>query len=228
MKINELVYSIQGEGKLAGVASAFIRTSGCNLRCKWCDTPQASWEPAGESMTIDDILNRLSTYPTRYVVLTGGEPMIAPEVEELTPRLKEAGYHVTIETAATAWKDVVCDLASLSPKTANSTPTERDGGNWAQTHDAARINVPVIRQFMSLCEYQLKFVMDRPEDIGEVDELLTQIGPHDPGHVLLMPQGCTPEELANRATWVAQLCIERGFRYCPRLQIELFGNTPGT
>ncbi|MBU0717447.1 MAG: 7-carboxy-7-deazaguanine synthase QueE [Planctomycetes bacterium] len=228
MKINDIFYSIQGEGKLAGVASAFVRTSGCNLRCKWCDTPQASWELAGESMTIDDILGRLSSYPTKHVVLTGGEPMIAPGVEELTRRLKEAGYHITIETAATVWKDVVCDLASLSPKTANSTPTERDGGTWAQTHDAARINVSVIRQFMSLGDYQLKFVMDRPEDLGEVDELLTQIGRYDPGHVLLMPQGFTSEEMASRATWVAQLCAERGFRYCPRLQIELFGNTPGT
>ena len=228
MKIREIFYSIQGEGKLAGVPSVFIRTSGCNLRCVWCDTPDCSWEPTGESTQIDEILDRASDYATRYVVLSGGEPMIVPGVEELTHRLKDAGYHLTIETAATIWKDVVCDLASISPKTGNSTPWERDGGRWADEHEAKRINLDVIHRFMAMPDYQLKFVMDTPQDLAEVDMLLTQIGDYDPDNVLLMPQGVTREELTARAPWIAELCKKRGFRYCPRLHIDLFGHTPST
>ena len=228
MKINAIFSSIQGEGKLAGVPSVFIRTSGCNLRCIWCDTPYASWEPTGESLEIEEIVQRVGEYRSRYVVLTGGEPLIAPGVEELTGRLKDCGYHLTIETAATVWKDVVGDLASISPKTGNSTPRQRDGGRWTEMHEAARINLDVIRRFMSLDDYQLKFVMDRPADLDEVDALLAQIGDYDPSNVLLMPQGVTAEEVASRGPWIADLCQRRGFRFCPRLQIELYSNTPGT
>ncbi len=228
MRINGIFSSIQGEGKLAGVPSVLIRTSGCNLRCAWCDTPYASWEPTGEPLEIEEILDRVGRYRSRHVVLTGGEPLIAPGVEELTRRLKDCGYHLTIETAATVWKDVVSGLASISPKTSNSTPRERDGGRWAEAHDAARINLDAIRRFMSLGDYQLKFVMDRPADLAEVDSLLTQIGDYDPSNVLLMPQGVAPEELASRGRWIADLCEQRGFRFCPRLQIELYGDTPGT
>ena len=228
MKINGIFSSIQGEGKLTGIPSVFIRTSGCNLRCTWCDTPYASWEPTGESLEVEEILRRVGEHRSRYVVLTGGEPLIAPGVEELTRGLKDRGYHLTIETAATVWKEVVSDLASISPKTRNSTPHRRGGGRWAEAHEAARINLEAIRRLMSLGDYQLKFVMDRPADLAEVDALLAQIGDYDPSNVLLMPQGVSAEDLAGRARWVADLCQHRGFRYCPRLQIELYGNTPGT
>ena len=228
MKINEIFQSIQGEGKLCGMPSVFIRTSGCNLRCVWCDTPYASWQPEGESLTIDGVFERLAAYDAVHVVITGGEPMIDPEVVELTSRLKQAGYHITIETAATVWKDVVCDLASISPKLANSTPWERDGGRWAQTHEATRIDLKTIKRFMCFPDYQLKFVVDSPDDLGEIDTLLAQLGRFDPGDVLLMPQGVTQAELGEKGRWIAEICNRRGFRYCPRLQITLFGHTRGT
>jgi 7-carboxy-7-deazaguanine synthase len=228
MKISEIFYSIQGEGKLAGVPSAFIRTAGCNLRCAWCDSPYASWAPEGAELSVGAILERLSDYPTKYAVVTGGEPLIAPGVEDLTHRLKDAGYHVTIETAATVWKDVACDLASISPKLANSTPRERDGGRFAESHERDRINLDVIRRFMDFPDYQLKFVVERPEDLAEMDELLARIGTYDPLSVLLMPQAVTVEEIAERSGWIIDLCKQRGFRYCPRLQISLYGNVRGT
>jgi len=228
MNIAELFYSIQGEGKLAGVPSAFIRTSGCNLRCVWCDTPYTSWTPEGQTMTLDGIFDRIADFPTKYAVVTGGEPMIAPEISELTRRLRDAGYHITIETAATVWKDVVCDLASISPKLGNSTPWERDAGRFADAHEASRINLAVIRRFMDMPDYQLKFVVDRPEDLIEIDALLVQLGSYDPANVLLMPQGVTRAELADRGPWIADLCKQRGFRFCPRLHIDLFGHTRGT
>ena len=107
MRVSEVFYSIQGEGKLTGMPSVFIRTSGCNLRCTWCDTPRTSWESAGEArdLDIDEILRRIREHAGRYVVLTGGEPLLAPDVDELTRRITADGYHLTIETAATvrAW-----------------------------------------------------------------------------------------------------------------------------
>ena len=228
MDISEIFYSIQGEGRLSGVPSAFIRTSGCNLRCTWCDTPYTSWEPEGESLPVDTVLARIAEMPTRHVVLTGGEPMIDADVVALTHRLKEEGYHTTIETAATVWKDVVCDLASISPKLANSTPVQRDEGRWADAHEKNRINLGTIRRFMALADYQLKFVVDSPDDLGEIEALLTQLGAYEPSEVLLMPQGVTSEELAEKGPWIADLCKQRGFRFCPRLHILLYGNTRGT
>src|SRR5271155_3106143 len=101
MKLAELFYSIQGEGKLAGLPSVFVRASGCNLRCTWCDTPYASWNPEGSDASIEQIVDQVAVHPTRHVVLTGGEPMIMPEIGALCSALKRRGYHTTMETAAT-------------------------------------------------------------------------------------------------------------------------------
>src|SRR6476619_5967909 len=98
MKIAELFYSIQGEGKLVGVPSVFVRASGCNLRCVWCDTPYASWEPEGENLSVDEILSQVLAHRARHVVVTGGEPMIMPDVEDLCARLKAENLHLTLET----------------------------------------------------------------------------------------------------------------------------------
>jgi 7-carboxy-7-deazaguanine synthase len=228
MKIAEIFFSIQGEGRLAGVPSAFVRTTGCNLRCEWCDSDYTSWHPQGESLTVAEVLDRLDAYPTRHAVVTGGEPLLAPEIGPLCAGLRERGYHVTVETAATVFKPLACDLASLSPKLSNSTPHVREGGRFAPRHDRLRLRPDVIQAFLERSDYQLKFVIDRPEDLDEVRALLDRLPPVDPTKVLLMPQGVTTAELAARAGWLAELCLRHGFRYCPRLHIELYGNTRGT
>jgi 7-carboxy-7-deazaguanine synthase len=228
MRIADIFYSIQGEGRLVGTPSVFVRASGCNLRCVWCDTPYTSWTPEGDDVSIDEIMNAVAGYPGRHVVVTGGEPMIFPEITELTRRLAESGRHITIETAATVFHSVSCDLASLSPKLSNSTPHDRDDGRHAERHEKLRLNIDVIQQFMDTYDYQLKFVVDSPEDLGEIDALLGRLRDVQSDKVLLMPQGVTLEELQRRAGWVADACKQRGFRYCPRLHIELYGNQRGT
>lgn len=229
MKISELFYSIQGEGKLAGVPSVFVRASGCNLRCDWCDTPYASWTPDGREQSAEQILQATRTYPARHVVLTGGEPIIMPDIVPLARAIKDAGYHITIETAATVYQPAIVDLASLSPKLSHSTPWQREGGRFAAAHERNRLNVPVIQQFIDAApDFQLKFVIARDSDLSEIDALLERLRGWQPADVLLMPEGIDSGALAARAPRLSEICKERGFRYCPRLHIELYGNSRGT
>lgn len=228
MRISEIFYSIQGEGRLLGVPSVFIRTSGCNLRCRWCDTPYTSWRPEGTSWSVDKILGEIAKYPTRHVVITGGEPLLAPEIAGLTKQLKQRGAHLTIESAATLFKPVVCDLISLSPKLANSTPWKRASGKFATQHERRRLNLPVIQKFLDAHDYQLKFVVDGRQDFAEIGGILGQLKNVDPARVLIMAQGTTGRELRRKAGWIVELCKQHGYSYTPRLHIQLFGNRRGT
>ncbi len=227
MRIAEVFYSIQGEGLLAGVPSVFVRTTGCNLRCWFCDTDYTSWNPQGETRTVEQILEELASYSAKHAVVTGGEPMLAGDIVELCRGLRERGYHITIETAATIFKPVECDLASLSPKLSGSTPWKREGGRYAEAHQKQRLNFDVIKAFMERHEYQLKFVINRPEEVAEVEAILTRLPNVDRSRVLLMPQGANRDELRERGQWLAEECKVHGFRFCPRLHIELWGNVRG-
>jgi len=232
VKIAEIFYSVQGEGKLAGVPSVFVRTSGCNLRCTWCDTPYASWNPGGEDLPLEDIVARVLRFSARHVVLTGGEPMIQPQVADLVALLHQRGLHVTLETAGTVWRaDLALDLASISPKLANSTPWQREGGRFAHSHEAGRIALDVLRHFATaptIAERQWKFVLSVPDDVAEVQQLLAAIGGIAPHDVLLMPEGITHEAVTEKGRWVAELCKQHGYRFGARLHISLYGNTAGT
>ena len=97
MKIAEVFYSLQGEGILTGMPSAFIRFAGCNLNCAWCDTSYASWDPESKEWTEEAVLSEIEKYNTEYVVLTGGEPTIHAEMPALTQSLRALGKHVTME-----------------------------------------------------------------------------------------------------------------------------------
>jgi 7-carboxy-7-deazaguanine synthase len=223
LKIAELFYSVQGEGSLVGVPSIFIRTSGCNLRCAWCDTPYTSWNPEGVELSLEQILRRADPFrAARHVVVTGGEPMIAPEIVPLSERLRALGLHITVETAGTVFKPVACDLMSISPKLSNSTPA----GNWAAQHDRLRINREVLGQLMARYEYQLKFVVENPADLQEIRALMEMLAaPRE--RVILMPEGTEPARLAERGLWLAEICKEEGFRFSPRLHIDLWGSRRG-
>jgi 7-carboxy-7-deazaguanine synthase len=211
-----------------GLPSTFVRTTGCNLKCAWCDSDYTSWNPVGEDLTLEEIFTRLAEYPTRHAVVTGGEPLLAPEIEPLCAGLRQRGYHITVETAATVFKPIECDLASLSPKLSSSTPYQREGGKYALQHERLRLRPDVIQAFLDHCDYQLKFVIDRPEDVEEVLAILSQLPEVDRSKVMLMPQGVTPADLQQRSLWLVERCKEQGFRYCPRLHIDLFGNRRGT
>jgi 7-carboxy-7-deazaguanine synthase len=229
MKLSELFYSIQGEGKLAGIPSVFVRASGCNLRCAWCDTPYASWQPEGQEVPLEQIISRIAAFGARHVVLTGGEPMIMPDILPLCEALAARGLHLTMETAATVFRPVRIDLASLSPKLSNSTPHQREGGRFAAAHERQRLNLPVIQQFIDTApDFQLKFVVTGEADLQEIEDILQNLRGWTPPDVLLMPEGTDVQTLAGRAGWVAEVCKRTGYRFCPRLHVALYGNARGT
>jgi 7-carboxy-7-deazaguanine synthase len=224
MFIAETFTSLQGEGMLTGVPSFFIRTSGCNLRCRWCDTPYTSWVPEGERRPVADLVEEALASGVRHVVVTGGEPLLQREIGALTGGLHEARLHVTVETAGTVDPAFHCDLLSVSPKTSNSDPP----GAARNRHRRLRGDRgPLIRLLRRFPEHQLKFVVDDADDLPEVIDVLASIDGADPARVLLMAQGRTVEEVALRAPAVAALCLEHGFRYTPRLHLDLFGGGRG-
>ena len=226
LKVSEIFYTVQGEGTLAGVPSVFVRLSGCNLRCVWCDTPYASWSPEGADMALGTILAAVRRHMAGHVVVTGGEPMIQDDIVLLTQRLKEHGQHITIETAGTVYKPVACDLMSISPKLANSTPTRREGGRWAAQHDRLRYQPDVLKQLIAEYPYQLKFVLTKPEDLVEIKALLKEIGAAR-DRVVLMAEGTEPGVLYERALWLVEMCKYEGYRFSPRIHIDLWGNERG-
>lgn len=223
--IAETFVSVQGEGKLSGVPSLFIRTSGCNLRCHFCDTPYASWTAAGEHRSIDDLLRVLDERPgVKHVVVTGGEPMIAKGIEALVDALVRRRVHITIETAGTHYLPLPVDLWSVSPKLASSAPDEASG--WRERHNATRVRDDVIQAMMK-GEHQLKFVAGKPADLDEIAAWVDRVGAAT-NNVLIMPEGTSIEALNAVAQWLVPAVIERGWRFADRLHIRLFGHTPGT
>lgn len=232
MRIAELFHSIQGEGSLTGVPSVFVRTSGCNLRCAWCDTPYASWRPEGDDMGVPAIVDAVTAFGARHVVLTGGEPMIARGIHELAAALHAAGRHITIETAATVPPSgITCDLASLSPKLRNSAPDPVAEPAWHERHERTRWQPEVVRAWLEggAREYQLKFVVTAPGDIDEIEAMLGQVEcAVPPERVFLMPEGTSVDALREKAGWLVDVCRKRGYRYAHRLHVELFGNRRGT
>ncbi len=237
LPINELFYSLQGEGKLAGTPSVFVRTSGCNLRCWFCDSYHTSWEPTHARMALGEIVDEVASYDVNHVVVTGGEPLVHDETSRLLDRLAEAGYHTTVETNGTIVTDAAIDLASISPKLASSTPTaERDpkgDGEWAERHEERRIDVDALAEFVDAYETQLKFVVTDASDLAEVETLVSDVrnAADEPLHdsdVLLMPEGATRERLDETREQVAQMAMEYGYRYTPRLHVDLWNDAPGT
>ena len=226
--ICELYESVQGEGLLTGTPSIFIRTSGCNLRCQFCDTPFSSWNPEGESVPGEEIVRKCLAMESRHVVLTGGEPMLQPAIEPLTRELSANGFHLTIETAGTVDRDVRCDLMSISPKMSNSTPAPERAGPWSQRHNQQRDRPQVISALIDRYACQVKFVVDSPSDVDEIVAYLERFPQIDRQRVLLMPQGTDAGELAEKEAWIRPLCEQRGFRYCPRMHIVWYGNRRGT
>ncbi|ELZ98698.1 organic radical activating enzyme [Haloferax mucosum ATCC BAA-1512] len=239
LPINELFASLQGEGKLAGVPSTFVRTSGCNLRCWFCDSYHTSWDPTHAWMSVEEIVSEVRTLDPDHVVVTGGEPLIHDETSSLLSALAD-DYHLTVETNGTLETDAPVDLASISPKLASSTPTpenapeDTDPGVWTDRHESSRINLDTLAALVEHADdFQLKFVVTGRDDLPEIESVVADVRGVTSREVrdtdvLLMPEGQTREALARTRTRVADLAAECGYRYTPRLHVDLWNDAPET
>jgi len=225
MIINEIFYSLQGEGFLAGVPSVFVRLAGCPLRCRWCDTKYAWDEKAGKDYTIAEIVQTVQQWPCKFIVITGGEPMLNSDLPQLVRQLKTADKHITIETAGIAFiPDLACDLMSISPKLSNSTPTDPE---LVSIHEDSRLDITVLGKLIDSYQFQLKFVVDSKSDLAEIQQTIKEIGNVDLTKVMLIPQAATKDELSAKSQMVADMCKYTGFAFSQRLQVLLWDNQKG-
>lgn len=227
MVINEIFYSLQGEGKLIGVPSLFVRIAGCSLRCTWCDTKYA-WAPdAGTDYSIEELKQKILAKETRHIVITGGEPMTNPQLAELLKAIAGPDRHITIETSGIEYiGDLPCDLMSISPKL--SVAKSAEGGLANSTEDRqSHLNTETLQKLIDNYDYQLKFVVDHPEDLNEIAGCLEQLQNVNPYNILLMPQAATIKEHTEKLPMLAEICKQTGFTLAPRLQVILWGEQRG-
>ena len=227
LRVAEIFASVQGEGVWTGIPSTFVRASGCNLRCVWCDTPYASWNPEGPVLSVEGILDEIDRLGMPHVVLTGGEPLLFDAMTTLAEGCRDRGKRITVETAGTLYRDLPCDLMSVSPKLAHSTP---EHPTWGPRHERERLKPDVLQRLIDAYPYQLKFVVnpEAGDDLTEIEGLLAQLSGVDPERVLIMPEGVVGEVLHRRARLLVEPCMARGWRLSPRMHIDLFGDKRGT
>ena len=217
---------MQGEGQLIGYPSIFFRTSYCNLRCIWCDTPYTSWEPEDKDISVEDAVDAILAHNCKQVVITGGEPFMQPkDLTILCHRLRQNGKYITIETNGTLFERVEADLLSISPKLENSNPSEFN--HHFKQHQRNRINQEVLRQFLDYYNCRLKFVVETERDLFESHQLETEMQ-IPTSIIVLMPQGITNDQIQERKNWVVETCEKYGYRYSPRLHVDIWGDTRGT
>lgn len=237
--------TIQGEGKLNGVPSLFIRLSGCNLHCIWkqpdgslseCDTAYASYRVRHSvSLSIEEISQIVyhNTTHLKHIVITGGEPFLQEKsLKQLCIKLKQIkDYHITVETNATIFDEELAgyiDFFSLSPKLSASAPA----APYTELHENKRMQPSIIQNFITHSlqyhkSFQLKFVCSGKQDIEEIQHLLSQLQGWKNEDVLLMPLGADPMALQQNVRQVLEYCIRNDWRYCNRLHLSLFGNKTG-
>lgn len=249
--------TIQGEGKLAGTTALFIRLAGCNLRCIWklmnngyskCDTPYASFNTDEVvELDVNDVVEivKQNIGPIKYIVISGGEPLLQKDaLAKLCQKLKlELNVHLTLETNGTLFSEDVAkwiDLFSISPKLKNAEPTSEklkhfeiapaDKYNYNIAH---RRKLGVLQKYIDLHnqrdqDLQFKFVVGRQEDEHEIkQDYLEKLKNWKTEDIMLMPLGASMKQLDQTQHMVLQMAIINGWRFSPRMHIELFGTKIG-
>lgn len=188
MRIREIYQSIQGESSFAGVPCVFVRTTGCNLRCTWCDTAYAFH--GGTKMTLDEVLDRVREFsrgadsdaePVRLVELTGGEPLLQPEAVTLAERLVAEGYTVMVETSGERF------IGKLPSEVIKIVDVKCPDSGEAETFDEANLDVLGERD-------EVKFVIASRRDYEFAREFTRQHGlAQRVGQVLFSPVNPDPE-----------------------------------
>lgn len=208
MMINEIFSSLQGEGILIGTPTTFIRTTGCNLRCSWCDTKYAYEE--GKEMTLEEIMGKVKDYPTSHICITGGEPLLQKDVIKLIQRLSDDGYEICLETnGSQSVEDLPCLdslMISLDVKCPSSGMHEKmDFSNL---------------ELLSPND-QLKFIVENEEDYIYARNIIDRYKPICT--IIITPVGGL--ELKNLAEWILKDGLK--VRILPQLHKLIWGERKG-
>lgn len=209
MKISEIFHSVQGESINCGKPSIFIRVTGCNMKplCKWCDSKFAL--KGGKEYNITQLYNEIKKYPCDHIVFTGGEiyPYISP-IKRFIAKYDDYTYEA--ETNGLIYFNTTpFQLVNVSPKIQN-------------------INEKALIRFDRLHNnVYFKFVIENKNNFNEWLGIIEELGLKQ-NHIIMMPEGTSPNVLKEKSSWLIELCKDCNFRFSTRLQILLWGNKKGT
>jgi len=222
LEVNEIFGpTIQGEGPSVGRRCAFLRLSGCNLTCSWCDTPY-TWDWKGlngqvwdknketHAMTTYEVIDKLTGFDVDLIIISGGEPMMQQNgLAFLVNRLMVGGKEIEIETNGTISPKIQPTRFNVSPKLANS-------GN----REGKRRKINVLSQYVGASIF--KFVCQQGSDLDEVEQVIAEAGiPRK--DVWIMPEGRDAETLMSNAEKITDKAIDLGFNITPRLHVMTWG-----
>jgi 7-carboxy-7-deazaguanine synthase len=183
MKINEIFYSIQGEGKWTGLPNIFIRTTGCNLRCSYCDTKYAYSK--GIEKNIDEILNEIKRYSCQYICVTGGEPLLQNDLLDLLHIIIEKNYFLCLETNGSLGIETVSKLPSLLISLDIKCPSSNMNGKMKLE------NIELLRP-----QDQIKMIIKNESDYNYAKSIISKYKPNC--SIFFQPVwGINPNSLAN-------------------------------
>lgn len=226
LKVNEIYGpTVQGEGPSVGRQCAFLRLSGCNLTCTWCDTPftwdwtglnGVAYDKASEThlMDVDDVWQRLRAYDVPLIVISGGEPMMQQDaLRPLIQSLTAQGVDVEIETNGTIKPSINPTRFNVSPKLTHS------GVARKKAIKPANLSAYVGQSIF-------KFVCQTALDLIEVDAIAQECGIPDQD-IWIMPEGRDPVTLQSHTQDIADRVIARGWNITPRLHVMIWGSRRG-
>jgi 7-carboxy-7-deazaguanine synthase len=222
LDVNEIYGpTVQGEGPSTGKRCAFLRLSGCNLTCSWCDTPY-TWDWTGlngmaydkatetHPMPVNNVIDKLLSFNVPLLVISGGEPMIQQrDLAPLVQTLKDAGKRVEIETNGTIVPLIEPSQFNVSPKLANS-----------GVRESKRRKIANLKHYVGKSIF--KFVCQNQQDLDEVSAYATDADiPND--DIWIMPEGTNAERLLNHLSLITDAAIGRGWNVSGRLHTMTWG-----
>lgn len=207
MKINEIFYSLQGEGKLVGLPTIFIRTTGCNLRCTYCDTTYAYHQ--GTEMTSDDIINSIKKWKCKRVCVTGGEPLLQKDIMPLLSSLSKNNYEISLETNGSMDIQSIISLKNLAISLDIKCPSS------GMHHKMCFVNIYSLRPID-----QLKFVISDKKDFTYASSIISKYEPLCP----IIMQSSTGD-FQKLAQWV--LTSNQDIRFGIQLHKLIWGDKKG-
>ena len=210
--INEIFYSIQGEGPLTGRPAVFLRLGGCNLKCKWCDS-KFTWHPKyadNKHMTIEQVIKKIKQYPCNHLIITGGEPLL--QQDKIISLLKKLSkYTIEIETNGSISLKINKYIEQI-----NCSPKLKNSGNTSYPLKIQLTDKKVI----------FKFVIKDKNDLKEIKTYI-KTNKISQEKVYLMPEGTNRTKILERSKWLIEICKKEGYNFSPRLHIMLYGGRRG-